>query len=145
LRAGQSFFEEFHDGLRPSGGMIAPGSSGRPERGLLAGARGVVRRGERIEAAGREAELFGGLDGALSVLPERVEHVADEGGRVTMNELLMLFKDAQDSRRPWPHHPSFRRASLRSPSSKRGGAAKAIPVLLTTQVLLFCSHRDTQS
>jgi hypothetical protein len=54
----------------------------------------------------------------------------------------MLFKDAQNSRRPWPHHPSFRRASLRSPSSKTGGAAKDIPVLLTTQLVLFCSPRD---
>lgn len=109
----------------------------------MAGARGVVRGGERVEAAGREPELFGGLDGTLRVLPDRVEHMADEGGRVTMDELLMLFKDAQRSRQPWPHHPSFRRASLRSPSSKRGGAAKEIPVLLTTQLLLFCSHRDS--
>jgi len=61
-----------------------------------------------------------------------------------MAELLVLFKDAQDSRGPWPHHQSFRRASLRSPSSKTGGAAKGIPVLLTTELLLFCSPRDTK-
>jgi hypothetical protein len=60
-----------------------------------------------------------------------------------MAELLVLFKDAQDSRGPWPHHQSFRRASLRSPSSKTGDAAKGIPVLLTTELLLFCSPRDT--
>ena len=60
-----------------------------------------------------------------------------------MDELLILFKDVQRSRRTWPHHPSFRRASLRSPSSKKGGAAKNIPVLLTTQLLLFCSPRDS--
>ena len=59
-----------------------------------------------------------------------------------MDELLVLFKAAQDSRRPWPHHQSFRRASLRSPSSKTG-AAKGIPVLLTTVLLLFCSPRDS--
>jgi hypothetical protein len=59
-----------------------------------------------------------------------------------MAELLVLFKDAQNSRGPWPHHQSFRRASLRSPSSKTGGAAKGIPVLLTTELLLFCSPRD---
>ena len=60
-----------------------------------------------------------------------------------MDELWMLFKDAQDSRQPWPHHPSSRRASLRSPSSKTGGAAKEIPVLLTTNFVLFCSPRDS--
>ena len=54
----------------------------------------------------------------------------------------MLFKDAQNSRRPWPHHQSFRLASLRSPSSKTGGAAKGIPVLKTTKLVLFCSPRD---
>jgi hypothetical protein len=42
--------------------------------------------------------LFGGLDGTQGVLPERVEHMANEGGSVTMDELLMLFKDAQCSR-----------------------------------------------
>jgi hypothetical protein len=62
-----------------------------------------------------------------------------------MAELLVLFKDAQDSRGPWPHHQSFRRASLRSPSSKTGDAAKGIPVLLTTELLLFCSPRDSDS
>ena len=61
-----------------------------------------------------------------------------------MNELLVLFKDAQGYLRSCPHHPSFRRASLRSPSSKTGGADKKIPVLLTTQFLLFCSPRDSK-
>ena len=123
--------------------MIAAGSARRPEWGSFVGARPVVSGGQSVEAAGREAELLGRLDGTERVLPERVEHMADEGGGVTMDELLMLFKDTQRSRRPWLHHPSFRRASLRSPSSKRGGAAKEIPVLLTTQLLLFCSHRDS--
>jgi hypothetical protein len=29
-RAGQALFEEFDDGLRPRGGMVATGSTGRP-------------------------------------------------------------------------------------------------------------------
>jgi hypothetical protein len=73
--------------------MIATGSAGRPERWLLAGARGVVSGGQRVKAAGREAELRGGLDGTARMLPECVEHMADEGGSVTMDELLILFKD----------------------------------------------------
>ena len=86
--------------------------------------------------------MSGGLDGTEFVLPECGEHMADEGRRVTMDELLILFKDVKRNRRAWPHHPSFRRASLRSPSSKTDGAAKGIPVLLTTELLLFCSPRD---
>lgn len=78
------------------------------------------------------------------MLPECIEHMADEGGSVTMDDLLILFKDVKRSRRSCPHHPSFRRASLRSPSSKRGGADKKIPALLTTQLLLLCSPRDNK-
>ena len=112
--------------------MIATGSAGRPERWLLAGVCGVVNGGQSVYTAGRETELRGGLDSRQRALPEGIEHMADKGGRVTMEELLMLFKDVRHSRRIWLHHPSFRRASLRSPSSKRGGAAKKIPVLLTS-------------
>ena len=122
--------------------MVAPGSAGGPEGGRLAGAGGVVNGGQRVEAAGREAELRGGLSRTQRVLSERVEHMADESRGVTVEELLMLFKDAQCNRPSRTHHPSFRRASLRSPSSKRGGASGKIPVLLTTEVLLFCSPRD---
>jgi len=45
---------------------------------------------------------------AVSVrCPEPVEHSADEGGCVTMEELLMLFKDEQAARRPCPQ-PAFK-------------------------------------
>ena len=77
-RAGQPFDQELDDGLRPRRGMIATGSAGRPERWLLADARGVVSGGQGVKAAEREAELRGGLDGAARVLPECVEHMADE-------------------------------------------------------------------
>ena len=119
-RAGQTFFEQVKDGLRPRGGMVAPGSAGRPEGWLFLGARGIASGGENVEAAGRKAALRGGLDGTQRVLAERVEHMADKGGCVTMDELLMLFKDVERNRRPWPHHPSFRRASLRSPILQDG-------------------------
>ena len=60
-----------------------------------------------------------------------------------MAELLLLFKDPHNTRRPWPHHPSFRRASLRSPSSKTGGAAREIPVLLAPRQDISRSLRTT--
>ena len=52
-RAGRAFLEQVQDGLWPSGG-------------------------QRVKAAGREAELLGGLAGTGRVLPEGVEDVADK-------------------------------------------------------------------
>ena len=37
-----------------------------------------VLAGECVETTGREAELFGGLDGGERLLSEVVEHMADE-------------------------------------------------------------------
>ena len=39
-----------------------------------------------------------GLDGTKFVLPEGGEPLADEGGRVTLVEWLLLFKDVQRNR-----------------------------------------------
>ena len=142
-RAVEALGEEIQNGLRPRWGVVAARAAGEPVRTLFLRAGAQVSTGQSVEAAGREAELRGGLGGRQFTLPERVEHMADEGRCVTMDELWMLFKDAQDSRRSWPHHSSSRRASLRSPSSKTSGAAKEIPVLLTTNLVLFCSPRDT--
>ena len=77
-RAGQPLAKKFDDGWRPSGGMIATGSAGRPELLWLADARGVVSGGQSVKAAGRETELRGGLVGTERVLPECVEDVADK-------------------------------------------------------------------
>jgi hypothetical protein len=123
--------------------MIAPGAAGVPVSPLPLCAGAGVGRGQRVQAAGGEAELFSRLKGRQCALAEGVQDMANKGGGMAMGELLMLFKDPQDSRRRWLRHQSFRRASLRSPSSKTGGAAKHFPVLLTTRSLLFCSPRDT--
>ena len=99
-RAGQPFGEQFEDGLGPVGGRVATRSAGRPEGWLFVGAGGVVSGGQSIEAATGEAQLPAGLERVQSVLPEAFQHMADEGGRVTMNELLVFFKDRQDTRKP---------------------------------------------
>ena len=64
----------------------------------LAGARGVVSGGQSVEAAAGEAELAGGLGRRRGCGAGNVQHMADKQGRVTMDELLMLFKGGQATR-----------------------------------------------
>ena len=80
--------------------MIATRSSGSPEGFLFAGAGGIVSEGQSVKAAAGESQLSAGLGRVHSVLPEAFQHMADEGRRVTMNQLLVFFKDRQDTRKP---------------------------------------------
>ena len=79
---------------------MPPEVPGSPEGFGFAGAGGVVSGGQGIQATGGEAELFGCLGGGQGTLSEEVQHMADECGRETMDELLVLFKAGQDARRP---------------------------------------------
>ena len=94
-RAGQTFGEQIDNGLVPTGGMIAARSSGSPEGVLFSGAGGVVSGGQSVEAAAGESELRESLRGVQRVLAEAFQHMADEGQRVTMNQLLVFFKDGR--------------------------------------------------
>ena len=94
-RAGQTFGEQLDHGLGPTGGRIATRSSGSPEGLRFAGAGGVVSGGQSVEAAAGESQLSAGLGRVHSVLPEAFQHMADEGRRVTMNQLLVFFKDGR--------------------------------------------------
>ena len=151
-RAGQPFFEEFEDGLRPGCRMVAVGSAGGPERCLLAGAGGVVSGGQRVEAAAGEAELLGGLRGVQGVEAEAFKDMTNERGRVTMNELLVLFKARRlcatrpaptvFSRARHPPPPGFGCARLATlafapPHPGGGGRSPSGPVVQTSRVL-FC-------
>ena len=55
----------------------------------------MVSGGQGLAATGRESELIGGLGSVQGPSAETFKHLADEGGRGTMDALLMLFKDAQ--------------------------------------------------
>ena len=99
-QAGQPFGEQFDHGLGPTGGMIAARSAWGPEGILFSGAGGVVSGGQSVEAAAGETQLSARLGGVQSVLAEAFQHMADEGRRVTMNQLLVFFKDRQDTRKP---------------------------------------------
>ena len=75
--------------------MIAARSSGSPEGVLFSGAGGVVSGGQSVEAAAGESELRERLRGVQRVLAEAFQHMADEGQRVTMNQLLVFFKNGR--------------------------------------------------
>src|ERR1035438_9578594 len=75
----QAFFEEVGDRFGPSGGVVTPRGSRDPQPFLLSCAGAEVIGGERIEAAGGQAELVGGFGGRQGVLPEGSQHMADKG------------------------------------------------------------------
>src|SRR5208282_4761563 len=104
--ATQSLAQEVQDRLRPGSGVVASRAAGRPVRALFLRAGAEVGGGQAVEPTAGEAELFRRLRGAQGALPEGVEHMADEGGGVATMELLILFKDPQNTCRPWLHHQS---------------------------------------
>ena len=119
----ESFAEQFQHGLRPGCGVVSSGSAGNPERVFFIGAGAEVGGEQNVKAAGRQAEFLGSVRGADSMIAERVEHMPDKGRSMAVDELLMFFKLAEYQRNS-PRRPSFRRASLRSPSSKTDGAER---------------------
>ncbi len=54
--------------------------------------------GQSVKAAAGESELGGGLRRVQRMETEAFEQMTDEGGRVTMDELLVFFKDVEDTR-----------------------------------------------
>jgi len=77
--------------------------------------------------------LAGGLRRVQRVLPEMFEPMAAEGGRVTMNELLVLFKDAQDTRELGCTARLFVGHRCARPPPRRAVQPRKV---------LFCSPRD---
>lgn len=122
--AGQAFFQEVENGLGPGFGVIAAGSAGDPEMGLLFGMGQEIGGGKSVESAAGEAELIGGFGGAQGVLPESFEHMTDEGGGMTMDELLMFFTLPKIAPQ-LPPPPVFSSPSLRSaPQRLAAGATR---------------------
>jgi hypothetical protein len=75
----QAFFEKVGDRLRPSGGVVTSRGSRDPQPRFLPGVGAEVIGKERIEAAGGEAELFGGFGDSHGAPPEGGQHMANEG------------------------------------------------------------------
>lgn len=135
--AGQAFFQQVQNRLRPGLGVIAAGAAGYPEMPLFFGTGQKIGGEQNIEAAGRKAEFFGGQSCADPVFAEGVEHMADEGRRMAVDELLMFFKAAGYAREhSAPLVFSSGIAALALLKAGRRGE-KEFPVLLTTQLVLF--------
>ena len=58
--------------------MIAAGNAGYPVGRLFLGMSTEMLGGERVETAGGQTELCGGLSSVQPPLPEGIEHMADE-------------------------------------------------------------------
>jgi hypothetical protein len=90
--AGEAFLEEIQNRLRPGFGVIAAGVAGRPEMFLFFRTSQKVSGKQNIEATAGKAELFCGQSGADQMFAEGVEHMADEGRSMAVDELLVFFK-----------------------------------------------------
>ena len=77
-RAVQPLAQKVQDPLRPGSGVVATRAARCPEGSPFLCPSPKVRGAERVETAGREAELFGGFGGVEGLLPEGSEHMADE-------------------------------------------------------------------
>jgi len=80
----QPFLEEVGHRLGPSGGVVATRGSRDPQARFLAGAGAQVSGGEGIEAAARQAELFGRFGGRQGALAEGSQHMPDKRRGVTI-------------------------------------------------------------
>jgi len=77
--------------VRPVGGVITPGDTGRPEALLVTSAGLEVVGEEVVEAAAGKTEAVGGLIGVELALAEAGEDVTDERGGEPVRELRLFF------------------------------------------------------
>jgi len=137
----KAFAEKIQNGLRPGRGVIATGVSRNPSRSGFLHAGAKVSGGQGIEPAARDAELIGSLKSFQSALSKGFQHIPDEGRRVTADKLLVIFRTWSIPCRPVPAASLFVGLRYAPASSKTGGGVDC-PALLTTQLVLLCSHRD---
>ena len=93
--AAQPLGQQVHDGLGPRSGMVAAGAARDPVGATAERAGAEVGGEQRVEPTAGQAELRGGGRGGQHALPERVENVTNESGRMPLAELLSLFIDGE--------------------------------------------------
>ncbi len=89
-------------------------------------------------------KLFGGLGGSQSAESEGFQHMTNEGGSMTMEELLVLFMGVVIPAPRAPHGQSFRRPRSVSASSKTGrGGESPLPLIVRENGKVSCFARTT--
>jgi hypothetical protein len=96
--AAKAFFKEVQNWLGPSKSMIPAGAARRPHAGRFVRARFEVFGTEGVETTTGNFELVGSFDGAEPQFPKTIQNVTNEGRRMSMKQLLVLFKKADSTR-----------------------------------------------
>ena len=146
--ATEALGEEGEYGLWPSCGVVATRGAGNPDAVLLACVGPEVSGGQGVEATARATELVGSRSGRQRAESKGFEDMPNEGGRMPMDKLLVLFMSSGYTCLPPPHDQSFRRPRYaRSPQSLAVGGAPILPssheragtcpALLTTKLVLL--------
>ena len=131
--ATEALGEEGQNRLWPSRGVVATRGAGDPAAVLLACVGLEVSGGQGVEATAGAAELGGGRSGRQRAESKGFEDMPNEGGRMPMDELLVLFMSSGYTCLA-PHDQSFRRPRYaRSPQSLAVGGAHS-----------FSSHRTRE-
>jgi hypothetical protein len=91
-RTVQAFAEKFQNRLRPRRGVVTARVAGNPEGRCFLGAGAEVSCGEGVEAAAGDTQLISGPSGAQRALGKGFEHIANKRRRMTMDELLVVFR-----------------------------------------------------
>ena len=94
--------EEGQDGWWPGRGVIATRGAGDPAAVLFACVGPEVGGGQSVEATAGAAELVGGSRGCQRAEAKGFEDMPDEGGRMPMDELLILFMSSGYTCLPYP-------------------------------------------
>ena len=132
--ATEALGEEGQNRLWPSRGVVATRGAGDPAAVLLACVGLEVSGGQGVEATAGAAELVGGSNGRQRAESKGFEDMPNEGGRMPMDELLVLFMSSGYTCLSSPHGQSFRRPRYaRSPQSLAVGGEHS-----------FSSHRTRE-
>ena len=125
--------------------MITAGAARHPHVGRLVRAGFEVFGAEGIETAAGNLELVARFGGAEPPFPKTIQNVTNEGRRMPMEQLLVLFKKLASARAaPRASHSVGLRYAPASSMTGPWGLSIHLrcPVLPTTETVLFCSPRD---
>jgi hypothetical protein len=133
--AAQALFEQAQNGRRPRRSMIPAGTARDPDVGHFVRAGFEVFGAQGIESAAGNLELVCRFGGAEPPLAKTLQNVTNEGGRMPMEQLLVLFKKV-GSTRAAPRASHFVGLRFAPASSMTGPWGPPIHIRHTSCVLL---------